>query len=269
MWCVLLAAMLLPADDYQAEVERWRAQRQVRLRMPDGWLSLIGLFWLKEGPNPAGSKENSAIQLPPGLPERAGTFVKSAKTVTWQPADNSAKRTLRPDSTDVVKIGRVTLSLINRSGRLAIRVRDPESPARRNFKGLDWFPVDPAWRIQGRFVPAPKPVTFAATAGGPQKRQSPGYVEFRYKGQKLRLTPVTEDNELFWVFRDRTAGKTTYPAARFLYTDPPRNGVVILDFNKAYNPPCVFTPYATCPLPPPENRLPIEIEAGEKLYRGP
>jgi hypothetical protein len=98
--------------------------------------------------------------------------------------------------------------------------------------------------------------------------QSPGYVEWTWRGQKLRLTPVTEGDQLFFIFRDKTAGKSTYPAARFLYADPPKNGIVIVDFNKAYNPPCVFTPYATCPLPPPENRLAVPVEAGERMYTG-
>ena len=252
---------------HTTEIQQWQTRRAERLQAEDGWLSLIGLFWLKEGPNPAGSKQSAAVVLPAGMPPTAGTFVRSGRKVTWQPADGSTSRALRPDSEDVVKVGRVTMSVVER-GRLGVRVRDPESPARKNFQPLDWYPIDPAWRIRARFIPAAKQVTFAATAGGPQKRQSPGYVEWTHKGRKLRLTPVTEGTELFWVFRDRTAGKTTYPAARFLYTDLPKDGHVVLDFNKAYNPPCVFTPYATCPLPPPENRLPVEVTAGEKLYRG-
>ena len=147
-------------------------------------------------------------------------------------------------------------------------MKDPRSAARVHFRGLQWFPVKDEWKVRARFVPQPKKMLFDAQAGDRQEYMSPGYVEWERNGQTLRLTPVTEDNQLFFVFRDATSGKSTYAAARFLDTDPPKDGFVVLDFNKAYNPPCVFTPYATCPLPPPENRLKVAVEAGERMYSG-
>jgi uncharacterized protein len=149
---------------------------------------------------------------------------------------------------------------------LGVRIKDPESDARRNFKGLHWYPVRPEWKVRARLVSAPKKIAFEAQAGGKQEMTSPGYVEWEHEGNKLRLTPVTEGDQLWFIFRDKTAGVTTYPAARFLYADAAKDGIVTVDFNRAYNPPCVFTPYATCPLPPPENRLNISVEAGEKMY---
>jgi uncharacterized protein (DUF1684 family) len=159
--------------------------------------------------------------------------------------------------------------VIERGGQFAVRVKDNGSPARRDFTGLKWFPVDPAWKITATFIPAPHPVTFDTDVGIKQHDQSPGYVTFTRGARQYRLEPVKDGNELFFVIRDQTSGKSTYGASRFLYTSLPKDGRVELDFNKAENPPCVFTAYATCPLPPPQNRLPIAVTAGEMMYRTP
>jgi uncharacterized protein len=254
---LLLSLVLMAAaanTSYEAEIMKWRRDREARLKAPDSWLSLAGLLWLNPGRNEA--------------PRDAGWFTLNGDQVTFTGRDGKT-RTVRDDrdgNPDVIEANGVKLTVIKRGERFGVRVKDPNSQTRRNFRGLRWYPVAPSWRIEGRFVPQERPMKFDSQTGDKQDYISPGYVEFERNGQKLRLTPVLEDGEWFYVFRDKTAGKTTYPAARFLYSDKPVNGRVTLDFNKAYNPPCVFTPYSTCPLPPPENRLPIEVSAGELMY---
>jgi uncharacterized protein len=263
-WLLILA---LAASTYESEIAQWRQERETKLKAPDGWLSVAGLQWLKPGENEA--------------PLGAGRFKLARDKVTFEAAPGanvtingkpSTQALLKDDQSsnpDVIEADGKKLLLLRRGNQYAVRLKDNDSEYRRNFQGLKWYPVRPQWRIQGRFVPYPKPraMKFDSTAGGKQDYTSPGYVEFAYKGQKLRLTPVLEEDQLFFVFRDRTAGKATYPA-RFLYADMPKGDQVIVDFNKAYNPPCVFTPYATCPLPPPENRLQVAVEAGELMYAG-
>lgn len=274
MIAFFLAALLFAGPGYRAEVEQWRAERENRLKAEDGWLSLTGLFWLQPGENRTGSAPGNRIQLPPGLPDVAGSFVLNGRSVKWRPAGKEGMATeLKTDKSgkaDIVQVDRIKLHVIERGSEFGVRMRDNESDSRRNFKGLRWFPVRTQWLIKAQFVPYPKPrkMLFDALAGGKQEMTSPGYVEWTHDGKSLRLTPVTEGEELFFIFRDRTAGKTTYPAARFIYTQPAKDGFVMLDFNKAYNPPCVFTPYATCPLPPLENRLALPVEAGEMMYEG-
>jgi uncharacterized protein (DUF1684 family) len=265
---LLLTLQLAAASDYIRQVEQWRAKREQALKAPDGWLTLVGLFWLQEGRNDVGSAEGARVQLPPGFPERMGVIVKHGNRLEWRPLRGSPQQ-LKSDKSgepDIFRVGRIRMNIVERGTKFGVRVKDDESPARRSFTHLNWFPIREDWRVTARFVAAPRTVVFDAQAGDPQEMKSPGYVEWEREGRTFRLTPVLEDVRLFFVFRDRTAGRTTYAAARFLYADPPRNGAVELDFNKAYNPPCVFTPYATCPLPPPENRLPVAIEAGEKMY---
>jgi uncharacterized protein (DUF1684 family) len=180
-----------------------------------------------------------------------------------------SEREIEPDSKDFLQVGRLKLYVIKRGERYGIRLKDPESEYRRNFRGLEYFPPNDAYRITARFVPEPRKIPILNIIGQTESNDSPGYALFTLNGQELRLRPILEEPDaktLFFVFRDQTAGKETYPAGRFLDTDLPRDGQVILDFNKAYNPPCAFTPYATCPLPPQENRLAVRIEAGEKKY---
>jgi uncharacterized protein (DUF1684 family) len=270
---VALLALLLPfSAEYRQTIEKWRAERETRLKAEDGWLTLAGLFWLEEGQNVVGSAQGSTVTLPAGFPPRAGVLERRGEAVTWTPA-TGGRRSLKSDKLgkpDIIEIGRLRLHVIARGSKLGVRVKDRESAYRRNFTGLKWFPVREDWRISAKFVPypAPRKKLFDAQLGDKQEMLVPGYAEFQHGGRTFRLTPVLEGNQLFFIFRDKTAGKTTYPAARFLYSGMPANGRVELDFNKAYNPPCVFTPYATCPLPPPENRLAIAVEAGELMYAG-
>jgi uncharacterized protein (DUF1684 family) len=171
---------------------------------------------------------------------------------------------------NVVAIGRLKLLLISRGGRYAIRLKDNKSPMRRNFTGLHWYAVDQSWRIRAKFVayPEPRKLVFNTVAGVKEEMPNPGYAAFVRNGQEYRLDAAVEGSGLFFVFRDGTSGRTTYGGARFLNTEAPRNGTVTLDFNRAINPPCAFTPYATCPLPPPQNRIKLPITAGEMKYDG-
>jgi uncharacterized protein len=256
-WFLTLALLMAAAGNsaYDSEILNWRQEREARLKAPEGWLSLVGLQWLKPGRNEP--------------PRGAGWFTLTGDKVTFTASDGTT-RAIRDDrhgTPEIIEAAGAKLTVIKRGERFGIRVKDPNSAARRNFRGLRWYPVDVGWRIEGRFVPQKRAMQFDSQTGDKQDYISPGHVEFTRSGHRLRLTPVLEDGEWFYVFRDKTAGKTTYPAARFLYSDAPVNGRVILDFNKAYNPPCVFTPYSTCPLPPPENRLAIEVPAGELMYR--
>lgn len=282
---VLLVAALAPAEDagYRAEVERWRTQREERLKADGGWLTVTGLFWLKDGVNSFGTAPANDIVLPPGAPARAGVFElrQGRVTVRLQPSVTAAvggepfvSRDLKTDrdgTPDVLTIGRLTMHVIQRGQRFGIRLKDLDSAARRGFSGLTWFPVDESYRVNARFVPyaPPRPLSVPNILGEIEEMRSPGYAVFTIEGKEVRLEPVLETagaQELFFIFRDLTSGKETYPAGRFLYSSLPRDGMVVLDFNKAYNPPCAFTRFATCPLPPKGNRLEVRVGAGEKDY---
>jgi uncharacterized protein (DUF1684 family) len=187
-------------------------------------------------------------------------------TLNGKPATEAL---LREDD-DVLAINHLKFYLIRRGDRVGIRLKDNDSETRKHFQGLSWYPVDPAWRIQAKFIAWPRPHTlvFHNTIGQEESDASPGYVTFQKDGREFRMEPLLDDGKLFFVLRDQTSGKTTYAASRFLYAEPAKNGVVWLDFNQAENPPCVFTAYATCPLPPPQNRLALAVTAGEKRYAG-
>ncbi|MCS6951523.1 MAG: DUF1684 domain-containing protein [Bryobacteraceae bacterium] len=277
---LLLVGSLAMATDpaYRAEVEKWRAERESRLRAEDGWLSLVGLFWLREGPNWAGSGPGNDIQLPRSAPKRVGAFLLQGNEVLFRAEPGATvfledrpvtAVKLQPDvpgPADILRVGDLSLLVIKRGRRYGIRVRDKNSEFRRNFRGCQWFPVDSAYRVQAKFVPyePPRRVPILNILGDTEYHQSPGYVEFRVAGKQVRLEPVLDNGRLWFLFKDQTSGRETYGAGRFLYADLPQNGAVMLDFNKAYNPPCAFNPYTTCPLPPKQNHLPVPIRAGEK-----
>jgi uncharacterized protein (DUF1684 family) len=155
--------------------------------------------------------------------------------------------------------------VINRDPKMGVRIKDNDSVKRKNFKGLKWYPVDPSWRIRAKFVPwnTPRKLTFDTEVGVKETDESAGYVMFTRDGKQYKLEPVKESDGLWFVMRDQTSGKSTYGASRFLYTPLPKDGYVDLDFNRAENPPCAFTNFATCPLPPPQNRLALAVHAGE------
>ncbi len=254
---------------YWTSIEHWRAEREAKLKADDGWLTVVGLFWLKEGPNTAGSDSASDIVLPRG-PAKAGVFEFHAGKTTFRPATGAAVE-LKSDSEgepDQVKIENLTLFVIHRGDRYGIRLKDAASKFRSEFTGLHWFAVKAGYRVTAKFIAydTPKMIAIPNILGETEKQASPGYVQFTLQGHSYRLDPVVEDNQLFFIFHDQTSGKETYPPGRFLDAALPKEGKVVLDFNKAYNPPCAFTPYATCPLPPKQNRLPTRIEAGEMTY---
>jgi uncharacterized protein (DUF1684 family) len=265
----LLAAVaitIMTAATYSDEIAAWRKQREQRLQAPGGWLSVAGLFWLHEGTNTFGKDAANEIVLPDG-PSRAGAFELHGGKVTV--AMDGETRELWADSADVATVGRLSLFVLKRGDKYAIRLKDPDSEYRRAFHGIEYYSADPAYRVSAAWVAEPKKIPILNILGQTEDMESPGVAVFSLHGQEYRLRPVLETAdaaELFFIFRDQTSGKETYGAGRFLYSAMPKDGKVELDFNKAYNPPCAFTPYATCPLPPTENRLPIKIEAGEKKY---
>jgi uncharacterized protein (DUF1684 family) len=275
-----------PATDaYCAEIETWRARRIERLRSDTGWLTVVGLFWLEPGKNAVGSAASNRVVLPGGkAPSYVGALELSGGAATFHAAPGSGvtsegrpvtNLTLRSDVTGeptVLSIGPVSFYTIERGDRLGVRVKDSQSEARRDFHGIESFPIDARWRVEARFEPyrPAKKIPVPNVLGLEEPTDSPGALVFELDGKTYRLDPVLETGEtdLFVIFGDRTNGRETYGAGRFLYAAPPVDGKTVLDFNKAYNPPCVFTPYATCPLPPAQNKLPIAIEAGEKRYGG-
>ena len=280
-----LAAAAAADEAYRAEVRKWREGREARLKADGGWLTLAGLFWLKEGENGFGTDPAGDVVLPEGsAPAKAGVFELKGGQVTVALLPGATGRigtkpvagpaTLRPDtsgSPDVLEMGTLSLNVIERSGRLGIRLKDKMSPVRRGFTGLKWFEIAESYRVEARWVsyPHPKPVKVPNVLGQTESMPSPGYAEFTLGGKAVRVDGVLEDphaEQLFFILRDQTSGKETYGAGRFLYSDLPKAGTVVLDFNKAYNPPCAFTPYATCPLPPPQNWMKVRIEAGELAY---
>jgi hypothetical protein len=273
------------ADAYRAEIETWRAKRIERLRSDTGWLTVVGLFWLEPGKNAVGSAPGNRVVLPAGkTPSYVGALELSGGAAMFHAAPGSGVVSdgrpvttvpLRSDVTGeptVLSIGPVSFYTIQRGERLGVRVKDSQSDARRHFHGIESYSIDARWRLEARFE-AYKPVKkipVPNVLGVEELTDSPGALVFELDGKTYRLDPVIETGEtdLFVIFGDRTNGRETYGAGRFLYAPPPVDGKTVLDFNKAYNPPCVFTPYATCPLPPPQNKLPIEIPAGEKRYAG-
>jgi len=277
-----LAAAPSRDADIAAATRAWEEGRLERLRAEDGWLTLVGLGWLKEGPNSAGSEGKSDVVFPEGAPARAGTFTRSGAAVSFQPAPGVAVTragqpfpggALRTDqdgtaAPDVLQLGRFRFQVIARGQRLGVRIKDPDARARKEFKGIPTYPPSARWRVTARWEAANPPVQLAVpnVLGEVERSPSPGTAVFTIDGKEYRLTPVLEEGspELFFIFADQTNRTETYGAGRFLYAEPPKGGTVVLDFNRAYNPPCAFSAFATCPLPPKQNRLALRVEAGEK-----
>ncbi len=272
-----------PAD-YTKQIETWRAQRVERLKSPNGWLSLIGLHWLKDGRNTVGSAKDNDVVLAKGpahlgavvLKDGKATIELDAKADATIDGGKSKSAVLLDDSHEkptTVAFGTASFYLIDRNGKKGLRVKDSDAQTRKDFVGIDNYPIAPSWRIEAKWEAYQPPHTLdvPTVLGTVDKMPVPGKAVFERDGKKYELLPVLEEKdakELFFIFADRTSGKETYGAGRFLYADMPKDGKVVIDFNKAYNPPCAFTPHATCPLAPPENRLDLTIQAGEKKYRG-
>ena len=281
---VLPIILLLPQvrqASYDEEIALWRRDREARLKAEGTGLGVAGLFWLNPGANTVGTNPGSDLVLPKdSAPAVVGRFMLENGEVLFEPHQDvtatlngapATRRTLRPDAPgppDILRINTLTLFVIQRGNRTGIRLKDTNSPARRNFAGLNCFPIRQVFRVKAKYTPydQPRKIQIANVLGDSSEDVSPGYVEFELAGKHFRLEPLLEGDELFFIFKDKTSGRETYPAGRYLYADVPQSGEVILDFNKAVNPPCAFTPFATCPLPPRQNRLAVAIEAGELRY---
>jgi len=252
--------------EHEAAVRAWWAARDARLRDPDGWLTLVGLHWLEPGENRFGSdRSNQVVLRGGGVPAHAGTLVVENGVVRL--GDDGLADDLSGEPT-VIDLGSLRMYVIRRGERLGLRVRDHDSPALVAFEGMRHFPIDPGWRVSARFEPAPagREIEIVDITGVVSLEPTPGHVAFERGGVTWRIEalPGDDDGSLWLVFGDATNGHETYGGGRFLYTEPvAADGSLVVDFNLAYNPPCVFSPYATCPLPPPQNRLSLRIEAGE------
>ena len=272
------------SDSYAKSIEKWRADRLEEVNGEGGWTTLVGLFWLKEGRNRFGSDPSNDIVLR-AAPAFAG-YVELEKGATRLESDPGARLTSdgQPVSSltllsdgdgkpTILKLGSLTLFVIKRAGRLGLRVKDKSHLARSNFKGLTYFPLRTNLRINAKLIAPERQTTIPIVnvLGMVDQMVSPGVLVFKLNGETYRLHAVVEkgSTQLFIIFADNTNGKETYGAGRYLYAEPPdSSGNVVLDFNKAHNPSCAFTRYATCPLPPHQNRLAVRIEAGEKRYAG-
>ena len=271
--------------EYRSAIKKWHVQRAERLMKPDGWLSLVGLHWVESGSFLVGSDPKADIVFSTG-PGKLGVLEREGDKVWFIPSPDAGvsiegskdERVLLTADVDgdptVVRFndGAANFTLIKRSGKLALRVRDANAPTRTGFIGIEHFDVDPSWRFETTFTPHPpgRTIDIASVINTIDPMINSGVIEFQRDGKAYQLEVIDEgDGAMFVIFADRTNGKSTYGAGRFLYAEPLEGGRVVLDFNKAYNPPCALNSYSTCPLPPPENRLDVTIEAGEKKYLGP
>lgn len=271
----------------EQEITKWRAARVARLKAPDGWLSLIALNWLSEGPNTFGSDPSNKVVIAAKVPAQLGTLVVDKGAVTLEPKPGSGMTIggkpvsapvaliadTDPNGPTVVQVGTVRFQVIKRNEKIGLRVKDSDAESRTHFRGIDYFPISAKWRVEAKFEPynPPKKVPITNILGMTSDEVAPGLLAFTIDGKEYRIEPIFEEGtkDYFIIFKDQTSGKETYGAARFVYAHPPdANGRTVIDFNMAYNPPCAFTPFATCPLPPPQNRLPFRVEAGEKKYAG-
>src|SRR5688572_1303633 len=277
--CAKEAPLPLPAD-YREHVEAFRVKRAQEIIAPTGWAALVGLHFLTPGTHVVGSAPGSDVRLTgPSAPPTLGTMTVTAGTARLVVAKGVEVRRgsdvltdieLRPGARpeEYLKVGAMTMTLIRRGERLALRVWDTQAPSLTSLTKLDWMPIDETWRVQGRFEPHPagRTMKILNVLDELVDMRNPGVAVFSISGREYRLEALLESDdakELFFLFRDGTSGKTTYGAGRYLYTPLPRDGRVILDFNQAKNPPCTFTNFATCPLPPKANVLTVDVTAGE------
>jgi len=269
---------------YKAELDQWHEKRIEYLKSPDGWLNLAGLFWLKDGVSTFGGDDSNDIVFPKDkIPGKAGLFLLQNGIVTMTTLPevdifSGAQQVktgvvFHPDSTRQPKLSHGTLQwfIIKRDNQFGIRLRDLKSTTVEEFQGIENYEVDPEFRTEAilEISSQPKKIDITNVLGQTTAQDSPGSLVFTIKGKEYRLDPLVEGDELFVIFGDPTNEHDTYPSGRYLYANTPGpDGKTILDFNKAFNPPCAFTPFATCPLPPSQNVLPVAITAGEKNFKG-
>jgi uncharacterized protein len=284
----------LPQDaTWLREISSWREQHAAELQKPDGWLSLAGLEWLEPGDNSFGSAADNKIHMPASAPARLGALHLEGDVVTLNPPAGGFPQNFlidgnpaRPQTLHVdpdhdkndprMTIGTLNFYVIKRGERFALRIKDAKSAALTGFHGLKWYPPSAHYRVKARWIPytPQKTFTIATLIGTSYPAQIPGSAEFTLDAKTYRLDPILEDpavEKLFFVLRDTTSATKTYGACRFLYTVFPDHGLdnlgeLVLDFNRLENPPCAYTPFATCPLPPKQNRLPIPLPVGEQRY---
>ena len=287
LFIILLSSCTQKQDEqYVSNIKEWQRQRIESLTDPESWLSLSGLFWLREGENSFGAAKNNQIVFPGNnLPAQIGITILKADSVYTKIrpdvkvfCDNKPVSFIKmiPDvekNKTVLRLASLSWFIIKRGDKYAIRLRDSENPAIKNFKGIQTFPIDKKWRVKARmeFYDPPKKVEIPTVLGTIVEEESPGALLFEINGKNYRLDPLGKksDKQLFIIFSDETSGWETYGGGRFLEVDNvDSNGITYIDFNKAYNPPCAFSDYATCPLPPQQNKLKLRIEAGEKKYSG-
>ena len=270
---------------FLADNAAWREARLTELRAPDGWTSLVGLHWLSLKAHYIGRSADSGIRLAVGPPKMG--MVSSERDAVWFVPERGAALTVGgkpltgkirfqsdvdPQPTLIgFDDGKGVLSLIHRGDRYALRVKHADAPSRTGFAGLEYWPIDPSWRIQARYVPnnVGKTIPIVDIVGISSEQPNAGAIEFERDGKTYRLEAIGEPGRpMFVVFADRTSGHGSYSAGRYLDLEAPdASGHVVVDFNRAINPPCAFTPFATCPLPPPENRIDLAVSAGEKAYK--
>jgi uncharacterized protein len=268
------------APDPAAEAAAWRAKHETDYRRD--WVTIAGLHFLQQGAQTAGSAKTNDVVLPASVSETLGRFVVQGTTVRFEPAPGAAVTlkgapvtspvVLKDDGSpgaDELVSGSAKIAVHVSGDRRSLRVWDPDGPLARGFKGFTWFPIQSEYRVTGRFIPDASPRTLQVinTFGDLDTFTTQGVVEFTLNGQTLRLRPfTTRPKRFYFVFKDQSSGQETYAAARFLYADLRDDGTTVLDFNQAYNPPCAFNPFTTCPIPLPENRLPLKLLAGERDY---
>ncbi len=285
---IILASLALVTgsvvqQEFLSESLKWRAERVATLKKPEGWLTVAGLFWLSEGENSLGTRTGSKVLIPgtSGAASDIGSIVITKRKASLKVIDGVAVKVngevvhgaiaIKTDgegAPDTIAVGSVTFKIIVRGKRIGVRLFDSNSIYMKEFNGCHWYPVSAAYRVKGKFVAytPPKKVNILNILGDIEPTNVPGYVEFTLNGKACRLDAQDEGNTLFFNFKDMTSGTITYPPGRFLNVPKPVNGVVDMDFNKAVNPPCAFTAFATCPLPPQSNILKIRVSAGELIH---
>jgi uncharacterized protein len=294
---LLFALLPVPATtqetSWQDALALWRAHHVADLLKPDGWLSLTGLEWLQPGDNSLGSAADNKIHIAAGSPAHLAILHLEGETVTLNPPSGgfppgflvagtlASAQPLRAEANNDkvsphLTVGTLNMYVIRREGRFALRIKDSHSPSITGFHGLKWYPPNADYHVTAKWIPyvPPKTITLATLVGTSYDQPVPGAAEFTLAGKTFHIEPVLEDPavaKLFFILRDTTSTSTTYPACRFLYTGLPTNGLdkpgeLVLDFNRLENPPCAYTAFSTCPLPPPANRLLIALPVGEKRY---
>lgn len=267
------------SDAYLKEINRWKEKRLARLKSENGWLNLAGLFWLEEGLNTIGSDSTNSIIYPEKAPLRLGIYTLENGQVSFvpepgvdvlldgKPIEEIEIQTDKSGKPTLLETGSLAWFIIERGDQFGIRLRDYEHPAIDELTFIETYPADPAWKIEAAFeaYDEPRELLIPTIIGTVEKNMCPGILRFTIDGVEQVFYPVAAGKKLFVIFADETSALETYGGGRFLYLDrPDKRGVVTIDFNKAFNPPCAFTEYATCPLPPKENFLTVKIEAGEK-----